>query len=296
MTVAAVDPPVKASRPQAGAANDTVAPPGSTKETVKETAKKLSAATEREEAILAALKQPVSMSVNDQTLADALEMLRRQLHIQIVVDPKQVPEPVGKLTFDLTNISGRAALDILLSFTDFDWDICHEVLWITSRDEIKANVSTKVYDVADLVLPPGEEDSPPDFESIVGLITSTIQPQAWDLAGGNGSISPLMAGGRVVLVVRQNRKCHEEIAKLLADLRSSRGAEKRMPSQPVTNSTPARGPRARCRLLHCIRRSRRPKGRRSAPNAGRLPTVIICSPAKCSRSFRMMRITWYFRR
>jgi serpin B len=234
ITVAAVDSPVKESRPPAGAVSDTVAPPGSIKETVKEVTKKLGAATEREVAILAALKQPVSMSVNDQTLADALEMLRRQLHIQIVIDPKQVPEPVGKLTFDLTNISGRAALDILLSSTDFDWDICHEVLWITSRDEIKSHVTTKVYDVADLVLPPGEDDATPDFESIVGLITSTIQPQAWDAAGGIGSISPLMAGGRVVLVVRQNRQCHEEIAKLLADLRAAPAAPKAQ-AEPTAN-------------------------------------------------------------
>ena len=48
-------------------------------------------------------------------------------------------------------------------------------------------METKVYPVADLVLPEGaSEEAEADFDSLIDLITSTIKPTTWDECGRAG--------------------------------------------------------------------------------------------------------------
>lgn len=56
-----------------------------------------------------------------------------------------------------------------------------------------------------------------DFDSIIELITSTIQPTTWDEVGGPGSIAPFETN--LSLVVSQTQDVHEEIVDLLEQLR-----------------------------------------------------------------------------
>ncbi|MBN2476163.1 MAG: general secretion pathway protein GspD [Pirellulales bacterium] len=56
-----------------------------------------------------------------------------------------------------------------------------------------------------------------DFDSLIDLITSTIQPDTWDDVGGPGSIAPFETN--LSLVVSQTQDVHEEIVDLLEQLR-----------------------------------------------------------------------------
>jgi general secretion pathway protein D len=56
-----------------------------------------------------------------------------------------------------------------------------------------------------------------DFDSLISLITSTIQPTTWDEVGGPGSIAPFETN--LSLVVSQTQEVHEEVADLLDQLR-----------------------------------------------------------------------------
>lgn len=56
-----------------------------------------------------------------------------------------------------------------------------------------------------------------DFDSLIELITTTIQPTSWDEVGGPGSIAPFETN--LSLVVSQTQEVHEEIADLLDQLR-----------------------------------------------------------------------------
>lgn len=56
-----------------------------------------------------------------------------------------------------------------------------------------------------------------DFDSLIELITSTIQPTTWDDVGGPGSIAGFETN--LSLVVSQTQEVHEEIADLLEQLR-----------------------------------------------------------------------------
>ena len=56
-----------------------------------------------------------------------------------------------------------------------------------------------------------------DFDSLIELITSTVDPESWQEVGGPGTISPYSTNH--VLVVRQTQEVHEEIRDLLEQLR-----------------------------------------------------------------------------
>jgi general secretion pathway protein D len=57
----------------------------------------------------------------------------------------------------------------------------------------------------------------PDFDSLIDLITSTIQPTTWTDVGGTGAIQEYE--NNLTLVISQTQDVHEEIADLLEQLR-----------------------------------------------------------------------------
>jgi general secretion pathway protein D len=57
----------------------------------------------------------------------------------------------------------------------------------------------------------------PDFDGLIDLITSTIEPTTWDDVGGPGSIAPFETN--LSIVVSQTQEVHEKIVDLLEQLR-----------------------------------------------------------------------------
>jgi general secretion pathway protein D len=56
-----------------------------------------------------------------------------------------------------------------------------------------------------------------DFDSLIELITATIDPTSWDTVGGSGSIAPFETN--LSIVVSQRQEVHEQIVDLLEQLR-----------------------------------------------------------------------------
>ncbi len=56
-----------------------------------------------------------------------------------------------------------------------------------------------------------------DFDSLISLITATVQPESWEDVGGPGSVEPFETN--LSLVIRQTEEVHEEIVDLLEQLR-----------------------------------------------------------------------------
>jgi len=65
-----------------------------------------------------------------------------------------------------------------------------------------------------------EDATWPDFDTVIELVTSTVQPQTWDDVGGPGSIEG--ESTRLALVVSQTSEVQDEVAKLLTMLRRGR--------------------------------------------------------------------------
>jgi general secretion pathway protein D len=64
---------------------------------------------------------------------------------------------------------------------------------------------------------PSGASQAPDFDSIKHLLVSTIEPESWDEAGGQGHIQA--NDSTLSLVIRQTQKVHDEIRDLLQQLR-----------------------------------------------------------------------------
>ena len=181
-----------------------------------------------EEKIHKALASPTQTDFVKLPLSDAVDYLASKHNIEIQLDTKALEE-LGvaadtPITRSVKGVSLRSALRLILEPLQLTYTIKNEVLLITSADKAKEALTTKVYPVGDLVIPSrriGGRDGA-DFESLIQLITSTLQPSTWDAVGGPGSIA--CYDPRLCLVVSQTAEEHEEIANLLQHLRTLRRA------------------------------------------------------------------------
>ena len=83
------------------------------------------------------------------------------------------------------------------------------------RDEAREwrRIYTRVYNVAELVMPPADGDPPVSFDALITEIESTIAPDSWESAGGRGAIAPFETN--LSLVVSQKEEVHHELATFL---------------------------------------------------------------------------------
>ncbi|MGD0897158.1 MAG: DUF4974 domain-containing protein [Thermoguttaceae bacterium] len=189
---------------------------------------RLSPAGPAEQKIEDALKSPTQIAFVDTPLKDVIEYLKDYHKIEIQLDKKELDglniNEDALVTKNLKGISLRSALKLLLDEMGLKYVIRNGVLLITSptRAESEEFLTTKVYPVADLIYPVegGEKtQANADYDSLIQTLTSTVQPKSWDQNGGQGSIAPGSFNGADVLVFSQTQEVHEEVARLLEDIR-----------------------------------------------------------------------------
>ncbi len=107
--------------------------------------------------IIAALDDKTEIEFVDQPLTDVVEYLKERHGIEIQLDTKALTDAgLGSDTPVTRNIKGitlRSALRLMLGEMDLTYVIRNEVLMITSKTEAENMLTTKVYPVADLVIP-----------------------------------------------------------------------------------------------------------------------------------------------
>jgi hypothetical protein len=180
--------------------------------------------TEPREAIRQALIKKISWDFNELSLSDVVEFLHKELNIPIRLDVRALNDmgvaPDSPVTFKLSGISAKSALNLLLSDLGLATIVRDEVLLITSRDVADMEVYTVLYDVSGLpAYRGGDGKTVPDFGTLTEILTSNIKPTSWDIVGGSGSVGEYDAGNVQALVVSQTEEVHEQIANLLSDLR-----------------------------------------------------------------------------
>ena len=194
---------------------------------------------------------PTQMEFSDTPLTDVIGFLA-DYHSQKVgheftirLDHKALNDagiaPDQPITMNLKGISLRSALNLLLKELNLTWIIDNEVLLITTPEEAENRLTTKVFDVADLVVCRDSKGKLwDDYDSLIDLIKSTVMATTWDDVGGPGSIAPASMGSAKAIVVSQTRRVHEEIADVLAKIRE---VAKKTPSAgpPVRDENPETG-------------------------------------------------------
>ena len=179
------------------------------------------------EAIARALEQPISLEVVETPLADVVEYIKDCAKIPVLTDRRALDD-IGvqadsPITFNAKGLKLRSALNHLLRPLELTWMIQDEVLVITTPEQADALLETRVYEVADLVAARDEQlRLYNDFDQLINTITSTVRPTCWDTVGGPGSIAGFEATGITVLVVSHTLAVHEEVARLLGELRKAK--------------------------------------------------------------------------
>jgi von Willebrand factor type A domain len=107
-----------------------------------------------------ALSSPLlgsGLQYNDVPLEQVISALKDQYNIEVQIDTPALDDiglsPDEPVTVDLRNITLRSALRLMLSQLQLTYVIRDEVLMITTPEEAETELVTKVYPVADLVLP-----------------------------------------------------------------------------------------------------------------------------------------------
>lgn len=171
------------------------------------------------EAIRRALDARITLKCKEAPLDEVLAAVADRLGIGIVLDQRSLDDAGISsdvlVTIDVSDISLRSQLGFLLHMHDLTWGIRHEVLLVTTPEGYEEFLDTEVYDVADIV--PSK-----DFDPLIAMIETCIAPCSWDSVGGAGSIGVLEAAGIDAIVVPQTYEVHEQIERLLADLRGPR--------------------------------------------------------------------------
>jgi hypothetical protein len=130
------------------------------------------------------------------------------------------------ITFHLKDVPAEMVLRLIFRDIGLTYCLDNGVIIVTTPDEAESRLETQVYRIDDLVYSPPIEkkrestdifSKKPNYDSLIVLITSTIRSTSWDEVGGPCSISPY----RGTLVISQTADVHQEIQKLLKDLRQS---------------------------------------------------------------------------
>lgn len=178
-------------------------------------------------AIYHTLQQRVTLNYQETPLSDVCRDLSDKMKIPIVIDRRILADmgiaPDVPITFRISNVRLRSALNLMLRELDLTWTVYREVLLITTCEEESENLSTRVYDVSDLPSYRNEQGQVVyDYDSLADIIFSTIHPESWDFSGPAPTIDYEAPGIRV-LVLSQTNHIHEEIEALLSEIRRVRG-------------------------------------------------------------------------
>lgn len=115
-----------------------------------------SGATEKK--IMEQLKETTVINAQDEPLSSIIAKLKERHSIEIQVNSTAIEEELGltedePFTLDVKGISLGAALRLLLGSKGLMYIVKDEVLQITTQEKANENLTTRVYPVADLVLP-----------------------------------------------------------------------------------------------------------------------------------------------
>jgi hypothetical protein len=99
--------------------------------------------------------------------------------------------------------------------------IHNEVLLITraSKAESDEYMPTRAYPIEDLIV--ADDDGTVDVQPLKDLLTNTIATKTWVDNGGTGTLSDIVVGKRVLLVISQTQDVHDDIENAFAMLRKA---------------------------------------------------------------------------
>ena len=219
-----------ADAPMMGGGMGMSVPGGSAKSTPEESPRRelvLRNNSEQEERILTALNQLTKFEFPGNPLSDIMEFISVTNNIPILVDEVALSDngiaTDVEVELVVSEITLDSALNLLLNPLDLDYVISDDVLQITTKDVAKTVMETRVYDVRSMNI-----ENPEALADVI--VYGTAGP--WASRDSEGGEISFLNGS---VVIRQTRRTHEEVEKLLKNLTAIEQAYKSSPQWPAKN-------------------------------------------------------------
>lgn len=195
-------------------------------------------AEKAEAEIMAALAKTVSLEIETMPLNDFVVRFAGEAGFSVQIDHEALRDmsiPLSEpVSIRVSNVTLRYALDYVLRQHKLGWTIEDNVFMITTDDIADDIVTARVYPVRDLVAQGNM--LPPDYDTLINVIVSTIKPDTWADTGGQGGIERFPNAH--ALVITQTREVHEQVGNLLAQLRKVQDLNDRRSIDPGSRNSP----------------------------------------------------------
>ncbi|WP_425615496.1 hypothetical protein NA78x_005417 [Anatilimnocola sp. NA78] len=166
------------------------------------------------------LKQPASFDIDNQPLTVFAQAVSQALGIPVNVHPRlqttsKFDMPL-RVTCQMNDVSIRSALVATLSEKGLIYaPVASGRALLIEQEYLPRMFTTVLYPVNDLIIQPNGQAN---FDPLIELITSILEPDAWQDLGGPGSVNALDIGS--VLEVHQSLEVHQNVQDLLDGLRT----------------------------------------------------------------------------
>ncbi|UUO05489.1 hypothetical protein M4951_19170 [Blastopirellula sp. J2-11] len=210
------------------------------------------------EKVRQALASPTHLAFIDTPLIEVAIYLGTLHSIDIQFD-RRAMEDVGlssdhPITITADDLSLQSGLRLMLAELELTYVVDQARLLITTPEAAESYSKVVFYPCADLIYPagPGDvDDSQPDYDALIDLISMTVEPESWsDVGGPMPGIQPVENG----IIVCQSDEIHTKIAALLASLRTAKSlpsdAYDPTPMDAVPHVDAAALPKLRASLDH----------------------------------------------
>jgi hypothetical protein len=167
--------------------------------------------------VMECLERPLEKSYDNTPLADIVSDMRLAARKQILFDVNPLfdlgidPE-IDEITLDCMTMTVDEALDLILTDIGLTHVLRDGLLLITTIDQAREYLSTRVYDVTNLMGGLQAEGA------ILDLAEEVVEPESWDSWGGPGSMVLIEQEHGWFLVIRQVWDVHRELEQFLSDL------------------------------------------------------------------------------
>lgn len=169
-----------------------------------------------EAAIMEALDEKTDLEYEDAALSEVIDEISAKHRVAMRLDRRALDEagitPATTVSVRARHIRFRSALRMRLREHELTWVIKSGVLVITTKEKADGSLMARMFPVDDLTNPTRSRWT--DKDSLVDVITSTIDPGSWG-EGNNNGITFLPG----VMASNQTREVHDKIQRLLDDIR-----------------------------------------------------------------------------
>lgn len=156
----------------------------------------------------------LSLQVVDMPLDQVIRIVTQRTGIPMRIDERAL-EDVGlsadvPITFKLPEVAAESLLYLMLKELDLVYMMDTGSVVITTPEEEESNLRTKFYPVEDVF-----NDPNPNYDILLDMITTCIEPESWEELGGPASIVPFRNG----VIAAQTYQNHRRLQGLFDALR-----------------------------------------------------------------------------